>query len=256
LDDQERRKMVGKVVLYEVKDKVAYIVLNRPEKRNVLNRASCAELREAWLSLDKDPEVRVGIITGAGNSFCAGQDLGAELDSTAVDSVIPNNGIYIAKPLIAAINGWAAGSGLAICANCDIRVASEEARFVFPEAKVGTSKGGIELLNVMNTTTAVELMLTGEPIDAQRAYQAGFLNRVVPAESLMKEAERFADILKHNAPLTMKMLKAYIFEHKKTLMQSWNMMYDMYIRPQEESTDVMEGITAFKEKRAPQFRGE
>jgi len=250
------KKMAEKVVLYEVKDKVAYIVLNRPEKRNVLNRASCAELREAWLSLDRDPELRVGIITGAGNAFCAGQDLGTELDSTVVDSVIPNNGIYIAKPLIAAINGWAAGAGLALCANCDIRVASEEARFVFPEAKVGTSKGGIELLNFMDTTTAVEMMLTGEPIDAQRAYQAGFLNRVVRAESLMKEAERFADILKQNAPLTMKMLKAYIFEHKKTLMQSWNMMYDMYIRPQEESTDVMEGIAAFKEKRVPQFRGE
>ena len=247
--------MAVKPILYEVKDRVGYIVFNQPEKRNVLNRAICAELREAWLRLEADPEVRAGIITGTGNAFCAGQDLDAELDSTAVDSVIPNNGIYISKPLIAAINGWAAGAGLAICANCDIRVASEKAKFIFPEAKVGSCKGGIEILNVMNTTTAVVLMLTGEPHDAQRAYQAGFLNRVVPAESLMEEAEKLAGVLKQNAPLTMKMLKAYIFEHKKTLMQHWNAMYHAYILPQEQSTDVAEGIAAFQEKRPPRFKG-
>jgi enoyl-CoA hydratase len=251
-----------KSVLYEVKDRVAYITLNQPERKNSLSRRLCGELHEAWLAFEEDPEVRTGIITGTENIFCSGMDvdeIGEEFDPgifITLDSAMPSYALSSTKPIIAAINGWAIGAGFGLCVACDLRVASEKARFSFPEARVGLCGGGLDMLNVMDTTVAVEMMLTGQPIDAQRAYEAGLLNRVVPHEKLMEEAQNLADSIKDNAPLTMKMLKAFINEHQKTLMQQWKNMYHTLIMPQIESRDWKEGIAAFREKRPPHFRGE
>ncbi len=252
-----------KILLYEVRDNVAFITLNYPTTRNALSLELCRELHKAWITMEKDPDVRVGLLTGTGKTFCAGADISeisdqplGNINNIFLDSAIPNVGVQVTKPLIAAINGAVVGAGLALCHNSDIRIASKDAVFMFPEAKVGICKGGISLLNFMDTTTAVEMMLTGEPIDAERALKAGFLNRVVTPELLMHEAERFANIIKANAPLTMKMVKAYVLDHHKTLMDSWNMMYHTYILPQEESRDLKEGFAAFKERRKPEFKGE
>ena len=251
-----------KILLYEVRDNVAYITLNHPAKHNALSRELCTELHKAWIAMEQDHDVRVGLLTGAGKTFCAGADIsemdgqpGVNISNIFLDAAIPNVGVSMTKPLIAAINGAAVGAGLALCHNSDIRIASRNAVFAFPEAKVGTCKGGISLLNFMDTTTAVEMMLTGEPIDAERAFKAGFLNNVVEPEALQPEAERFANIIKENAPLTLKMIKGYVLEHHKTLMDSWNIMYHRYILPQEESNDLKEGLKAFKEKRSPNFKG-
>jgi len=172
-----------------------------------------------------------------------------------LDSCMPNLGIEVTKPSIAAINGWAIGAGMGLVSCCDIRVMSEKVKFSFPEAKIGFAEGGQEFNIDMPHVVAMEVWLTGEPLDAKRAYEIGFVNKVVPSEELMNETMRYANILKKNAPLTMKMLKMAALENMKNAKRSWLMLHANYIRPQLESEDFKEGLQAFKEKREPEFKG-
>jgi enoyl-CoA hydratase len=244
-------------VLYETKDKVALITLNRPHKRNALGTETVKKLRVAWTRFESDPEARVAIFTGRGKTFCAGYDLeelgrGIQIDFSPG---IPNSGIEVTKPIIGAINGLTFGVGVALAMSCDIKVMAENTRFVFPEAKIGIALGGVDLLNFMPYATAMELYLTGEPLEAKRAYELGIINRAVPEEQVMPEAMRFADLIKNNAPLTMKMLKMFAIQHTLTVRSAWIQMESRYIKPQLESEDLKEGARAFKEKRKPVFKG-
>jgi enoyl-CoA hydratase/carnithine racemase len=242
-------------LLYEKKENVAFITLNRPNKMNVLNRKIVNELRNAWIDFESDHDMRVAILTGSGKAFCAGMDLGDPNVVSMLSSCLPNYGIEIKKPIVAAINGSALGVGLTLATSCDIKVMSEKAKLVFPEAKVGIAAGGVDLLRYMPYAVAMELWLTGEPLDAKRSYELGIVNRVVPDETLMKEAIRFADLIKGNAPLTLKMLKMCAVMHTETVLSASHLMEARYIRPQLESEDLKEGIRAFNEKRKPVFRG-
>jgi enoyl-CoA hydratase len=245
------------VVKYERKDRVAVITMNRPEKMNALNTEAVKCLREAWIDFEMDPDMRVAIFTGSGKAFCTGMDLEESTRGIKADlnACIPNYGVEVTKPIIGAINGWAIGAGMGLANACDIKVMAENAKFIFPEVKVGWAAGGIDHLKYMPYAIAMELWLTGEPLVAKRAYELGIVNRVVPDAELMNEANRFAALIKENAPLTMKMLKMFAVMHTQTVKSAWLTMETRYIKPQTESEDFKEGLIAFKEKRKPAFKG-
>jgi enoyl-CoA hydratase len=247
----------SELVVYEKTGKTACITLNDPKTNNALTNGLITRLRDVWIDFESDPEMRVAILTGQGKAFCTGMDVGEAEDGVIADfdACMPNIGVGVSKPVIGAINGWAIGAGMGLAVCTDIRVMSETAKLQFPEAKFGYAGGGIDFIKDMPYAIAMEIWLTGEPLDAKRAYEIGLVNRVVPPGQLMEEARRFAAIIQENAPLTMKMLKNAALMQTANVKNGWLMLKSSYIRPQAESEDLREGIRAFKEKRKPQFKG-
>jgi len=246
----------SKFISYKKQEKIALITLDRPEKRNSLDSQTIKDLREIWIDFESDPDLRVSVITGTGGAFCTGMDLDEAGQGAVVDFnlCIPNYGVEVSKPIISAINGWAIGAGVGLVTGSDIKVMSEKAKIIFPEAKIGYAGGGVDQLNYMPYSVAMELWLTGEPLEAERAYEVGFVNRIVPPDQLMDTAMEFADKIKDNAPLTMKMLKMLAIEHTRSVKSQWLLTETRYIKPQLESHDFREGVRAFKEKRKPLFK--
>src|SRR4051795_7685303 len=204
-------------LLYEKRDRIAYLTLNRPEAKNALDPDLHQLLWDAWEDFAADDAVDVAILTGAGDAFCAGADLKTFIppwmDPPATPAKVRENvktgiggltrGLHrIYKPVIAAINGWALAGGLETALACDIRIASDRAMFGSFEARRGFHHGDggiVRLVNTCGTGIALEMLLTAEPIDAQRALQCNLISRVVPHEYLMEEAETMArQILRHS----------------------------------------------------------
>jgi len=246
--------MPTEAVTYQVQDRVAIITINRPDKRNVLTKEVVELLHQAWRRFAAAEE-RVAIITAAGDqAFTAG----ADLDDIPHDlwRAIPGIGVAVDKPVIAAVAGWVVGGGLLFAQYADLVVAADNARFVYPEAKVGFSGGLIASLAArIPHKVVMELVLMGEPITAQRAYEVGLVNQVVPVGQQMEAALGYAAKLAANAPLVLSQLKRFIGE---TLAKGPSERAGIARREVDavsHSADIVEGVTAFRAKRPPVFQG-
>src|SRR5687767_7798786 len=194
-------------VLYEVRGQCAIITLNRPDQRNAIDRATCALLWRAFEDFDKDPALRVAILTGAGDkAFSAGRDL----KEAAREEGLPlpplpllGDTLHVGKPVIAAVNGVAIAGGWVFAQMCDLCIAADTATFGITEPKVGRGVGwSPPMIRMLGSRIALELMLTGRTIDAQRAYEIGCVNRVVPRAQLLEAALEMADDIIACAPLS------------------------------------------------------
>jgi len=217
-------------VIYEKRDEIAYITLNRPEVHNAIDTETDELLFEAWTRFRTDHEVRLAIITGAGDkAFCAGADLkshvdpwlnaGPDLGRSLLDKGFAGRitrGLHrTSKPIIAALNGWVIGGGIELALACDIRIASEHVNFGFFHIRRGMhfADGGIvRLVNTCGVGIAMELELMGEPIDAQRAKEIHLVNRVVPHADLMRTAEFVASKILRNPRIAVESAKETILE--------------------------------------------
>jgi enoyl-CoA hydratase/carnithine racemase len=216
-------------VLYEKRDRIAYLTLNRPEAKNAIDPETHELLWEAWEDFRDDDSVDVAIVTGAGDAFCAGADLKAFIppwiesgtarkvrDNVATGLGGLTRGLHrIYKPVIAAVNGWALAGGLETALACDIRIASERAMFGSFEVRRGYHHGDggiVRLLNVCGAGVALEMLLTGEPINARRARECNLVSRVVPHDRLMTEAELTARQILRNSQIAVRSAKETILD--------------------------------------------
>ena len=249
-------------VLYQIEDQIAVITLNRADKRNALNAAMRAALWEAWRSFESDERLRVAILTGAGDkAFCAGIDL-IEFAETKLGvpplnflPVIGQN-IKVTKPVIAAVNGFAYAGGWRLAQMCDLCVASETARFAITEARVGRGvPWAAPLVHMIPPRVMLELLMTGNPISAQRAYELGFVNHVVPADQVMEKARALANDILAGAPLFMKAAKEMVCMATEIGSTEALRAADRIFETVYRSEDAIEGPLAFREKRKPNWHG-
>ena len=252
-------------LLYEKKEKIAYITLNRPQAMNAFDPETFQELSNALIDFRDDDNVWIGIITGAGEkAFCAGADIKTIIPYLAEHPLywqkVPTimRGLELYKPLIAAVNGLALGGGLELVLACDIRVASENARFGVPEVTLGLIPGwgGTQRLpRCVPWAIAAEMLFTGKPVSAQDAYRLGLVNRVVPLAELMPTAEAIARDILNVGPLAVKAAKqAMVRGTSVSLEEGLKIEADLEV-PLFASEDLAEGRKAFVEKRKPEFKG-
>ena len=240
---------------YQSGNGIAVITINRPERMNRLDDAIVEGLRAAWQRLMAAEEDRVAVLTGAGEkAFTAGADLKAL--PTTLYRGIPGVGVAVDKPVIGAVAGWVVGGGMVLTTMCDILIAADNARFSYPEVKVGFTGGIISnLASRIPHKIAMELLLVGEPIDAQRAYEVGYVNKVVAAAELMPTAMAYAARIAATAPLPSRALKRFVAE---TLPKSPSEIAGIAradIDTIFASEDWAEGRAAFVQKRPPRYRG-
>jgi enoyl-CoA hydratase/carnithine racemase len=245
--------MSSAVVTYESRDGVAIITLNRPEKRNAISGDMATQLRAALERLN-DGDDRVGILTHAGAHFTGGADIkGPPEDFPAC---VPNIGLPMQKPLIAAVGGWVVGGGMVIVQMCDLCIAAEDAKFMFPEAKIGVTGAAIAGLAArIPHKVAMELMLVGNEISAERMYQVGFVNQVVKPGAQLDAAMIWAKQLAENAPLVVSVLRDYVGRIIPKGPSELAAQGRATIQRIRQSEDAKEGIASFKEKRKAKFRG-
>ncbi len=252
----------GAAVLRERRDRVLVITINRPDQRNAVNAGVATGIAAALDALDADPDLSVGVLTGAGKGFCAGMDLKAFV---AGESVLAGDRGFAGitrrgadKPLIAAIEGFAVAGGLEVALACDLIVAAKGAKLGIPEVKrslVAAAGGLLRLPRVLPRNVAVELALTGDPIDAQRAYELGMVNRLTEPGGALDAAVDLAEAIAVNGPLALTATKRVLRESVDWPDEQFFERQDAITGPVFRSLDAREGATAFAERRPPVWRG-
>jgi len=256
--------MVWKNITLQLEGKSALITLNRPEVLNALNTVTLQELHEVCTGLDADRGVRVIIITGEGKAFAAGADISEMKHFTPDDAqrfsrlghktmdAIQNAG----KPVIAAVNGYALGGGLELALACDIIIASEDALLGMPEVNLGIIQGfgGTQRLpRLVGKARAKELIFTGDPITARRAYEIGMVNSIVPPVELLPEAQGLAHTISEKGPAALRLVKRVIDGgYDEKLAGGCAMEIESFVES-FATPDREEGMKAFLEKRKPVF---
>lgn len=253
-------------ILLERRGRIALITINRPDKLNALNIKTREEMASALDELRNDQEIRVVVITGAGEkSFVAGADINEFAGRTAVEqrAVMKAKSIFTAaedfpKPLIAMINGFCLGGGCELALSCDIRIASEKARFGQPEINLGIIPGGggtQRLTRLIGEGKAMQMILTGEIIDAQEALRLGLVNEVHPAAELEAKAMELAGKIAEKSPVALAMAKTAVkAAARTTLREGLDQEIDLFAIC-FSTEDKEEGVSAFLEKRKPDFKG-
>jgi len=260
------------ILLYEKKDHTVTITMNRPERLNATTIEMFDRLDEAWEKFQNDDDAFVAIWTAAGDrGFCAGMDLKDQAERVAKDpafdivklrpgvldgTVGTPYGHNVTKPVIAAINGVATAGGFQFTMMCDLRVAAEHARFGVGEVKVGRgTPWAVPILWQMPLPVAFEVLLMGDPVPAQRLYEVGWINKVVPLAELMPTAMQMATILAENAPLSVRAAKEALYKAMDVGRRAGLDMAKLIYEKVYASEDAIEGPRAFAEKRKPVWKG-
>ncbi len=248
--------------LFEVSDGVAIITINRPAARNAINGGAAVAIAESLERIESDPAIRVGILTGAGGTFCAGLDLKAFLAKEVVKW--PDTGFAglaerrLSKPIIAAVEGYALAGGFELALACDLIIAARDAKFGLPEVKrglVARSGGLVRLPRQLPSRIAAELVLVGSAVSAERLAGYGLINRAVAPGKALEEALAMAREIAANGPLALAASKQVLAEAPDWSAAEMFRRQAAITDPVFASEDAQEGARAFAEKRAPVWRG-
>lgn len=254
--------MSEEVISYEVVDGVAWLTINRPQARNALNAAVRQGLFDTVRRFNGDDSAKVLVLTGAGDkAFCAGGDL-KEMAETALSVPPPDfapqfgRNIEVVKPTIAAVNGVAFAGGFLLAQQCDLVIAAEHARFAVSEVKVGRgSPWAVPLSWLLPPRIALQILMTGDPITAERAREVGMVNEVVPAAELRERTQEIALRIASNAPLSVLAAKRTVYlSAQHHLAEAYDLADEIW-EPVYLSADAQEGPAAFREKRTPVWKG-
>ncbi len=243
-------------IIYTREDHIARLTLNRPEVNNAINQQLAQELEDACRQINQDDDVYVVTIAGAGGkAFCCG----SELERQEYQCTVATSVASIDRPVIAAINGDALGQGLELALSCDVRLASNRARFGFPEVGMGLipMDGGTQRLpRIVGRGKALELVLTAETVDAEEALEIGLVSKMVAPENLASEIDAMAQTIAAKGPVALRYAKEAVNKGLDlTLEQGIRLEADLYLLL-HTTTDRTEGVTAFLQKRSPQFKGQ
>jgi E-phenylitaconyl-CoA hydratase len=253
-------------IKFDVDGHVATITLDRPDKLNAMDTEMYAAISDRLREIDARDDIWIGVVTGSGNrAFTAGADLvgmhgtaeQAEVGWSATRATRFDLGLEVQKPMIAAVNGYCLAGGLELALVCDIRIASEDARFGCPEVKWNLlhGYGAQRLPEIVGLTNAMYLLLTGQFIDAREAHRIGLVNEVVPSGQLMARTLELAAVICANGPMAVRMTKELALRSRDLSVPDGIRLYQALNRLIELSDDLEEGTRAFAEKRPPAFKG-